>query len=215
MASSYTSPIAQPSSSPRGVVVAHEHELARVRRRAEVVALARRRPRGRTSRARRRSPIRSGRRRGRRRPAVAVAQPDDAVVDPRERVRRVVERLLAHPPVSRSNVQRCRYDGGKSSIESPPHRRVPAARRTRRSSRRRRRSSGGTRSRGRRRTSARRRRCRSGARSPTRAPYVVVPAQRDLAAHRRVEVEHDGQVHEDGVVPGDHEVVHHRRPGAR
>ena len=40
---------------------------------------------------------------------------------------------------------------------------------------------------------------------------VVVPADRDLALHRLLQVEGDGQVHEDGVVPGDHEVVHHGR----
>ena len=40
---------------------------------------------------------------------------------------------------------------------------------------------------------------------------VVIPADRHVAAHRELEVEHRGQVHEDHVVTRDIEVVHHRR----
>ena len=203
-------------------VSGHEHRLAALRGRAEVVHGAV---------PRLQVVLHDGRRRvhvvaagaavaWRHRPAVAVGQPGEALVDPREGVRHVVQLLLVHlargqvepPPPHQAGLEVVRPavpHGGVTACVQPHMARflavgavVPGVHDVEHVAERHVEPAG--------------RLTAAGAVAVQQADAGAVlglPAERHRAGHRHLQVEHHGQVEEDRVVAADGEVVHHRGPG--
>ena len=203
-------------------VSGHEHRLAALRGRAEVVHGAV---------PRLQVVLHDGRRRvhvvaagaavaWRHRPAVAVGQPGEALVDPREGVRHVVQLLLVHlargqvepPPPHQAGLEVVRpaVPHGRVAPGVQPHMAgflavgavVPGVHDVEHVAQRH--------------VEPARRLAPPGAVAVEQADACAVlrlPPERHRAGHRHLQVEHHGQVEEDRVVAADGEVVHHRGPG--